>query len=798
MNIDGDPIWSPIKDNDLKYAVNTNWDLFEHATTKRYYLRQDASWLTATDVKGPWTPAGQLPASFSKLPADENWKEVKAALPGKKLDAKNAPTVFVSLVPAEMILVRGEPSYSLVEGTSNLLWVQNTDADVFRVGRSGPIYYLVAGRWFSAADFKGPWTFATPTLPEDFRKIPVEHPRSRVLASVPGTSQAAEAVLLAQVPQTARVKKSELKAPEVAYQGEPKFEPIEKTTVARAVNTDKDIVKVGDLYYMCFQGVWFMAKAPQGPWEVATSVPEAIYQIPASSPVHNVTYVTVVEDNSNDDWVTFAAVAGYTGLMIGWGCAVWGTGYYYPPYWGMGGYYPYYYPHYPTYGYGAWYNPWTGGYGRTAVAYGPYGGAGVTARYNPRTGTYARGAAAWGPYGARGAGQAYNPRTGTYAQTRQGSNVYGSWGSTAVQRGDDWARTSRVTNNRTGNTTRVTQGSGGGESISRSGGGTVARTGSGDVYAGRDGNVYRKEGDSWQKYDNGSWGNVDRPAGTGDRAAATGDRAAAAGATPRTTDTSTARAGASGGSTVSQLDRDRAARTDGATRAKDAGSYPIRRWQHRRLRRQLPPERRITRRRHAWGRGAQTIDGRIGPRDGRDQGPKGLSHDSAACFKPPGVLGPTDTGPGPIGPSALLPIAPSVHRPCPRIVRARASRATVDTGATGSDVRATRTRTFGPSALAARTGLPRRDRPLAPWSPPSLGPLGSECDEQSGRELGLPERRDVQSDDAAARRADAAVGVAVHEHGIDAAVEPEADVPRRHELHAAARGQRKAHLVVVG
>ncbi len=75
--------------------------------------------------------------------------------------------------------------------------------------------------------------------------------------------------------------------------------------------------------------------------------------------------------------------------------------------------------------------------------YGPYGGAGVGARYNPRTGTYARGAAAYGPYGARGVAQAYNPRTGTYAATRQGSNVYGSWGSTAVQRGDDWARTSR-------------------------------------------------------------------------------------------------------------------------------------------------------------------------------------------------------------------------------------------------------------------------------------------------------------------------------------------------------------------
>ena len=30
VNLDGDPIWSPIKENDLKYAVNTNWDLFQH------------------------------------------------------------------------------------------------------------------------------------------------------------------------------------------------------------------------------------------------------------------------------------------------------------------------------------------------------------------------------------------------------------------------------------------------------------------------------------------------------------------------------------------------------------------------------------------------------------------------------------------------------------------------------------------------------------------------------------------------------------------------------------------------
>ena len=556
VNIDGDPIWSPIQNNDLRFAVNTNWDLFEHPPSKTYYLRHETLWLKASSITGPWGTAGTLPASFGKLPADDNWMGVRSALPGRAATASSLPTVFVSTTPAELILLRGAAQYEPISGTK-LLWIRNTESDLFRLESTGPVYYLVAGRWFSARDFTGPWTFVTPTLPADFAKIPLEHERSRVLASVPGTVQAAEAVLLASVPETARVNKKTMKAPEVTYQGDPQFESIPSTTVARATNTDKDIIKVGDLYYMCFQGVWFVSRTPSGPWEVTGSVPQQIYEIPVSSPAHNVTYVTVEDDD--DEWAVFATAAAYSGVMVAWGCAVWGTGYYYPPYVWYGGFYPAYFPYYPTYGYSAWYNPWTGTYGRGAAIYGPYGGAGVGARYNPRTGTYARGAAAYGPYGARGYARAYNPRTGTSAATRQGAGVYGSWGSTAVRRGDQWAATSRVTNNVTGATTRVTR-TDEGAAISRRGpqGGGFVGTSGGDVYAGRDGNVYRKQGDSWQQYGNGSWNGVNQPtprsepAGTrvSDRATQSGTDAA----------------------TMGQLNRDAVTRSDGAQRTRDAST----------------------------------------------------------------------------------------------------------------------------------------------------------------------------------------------------------------------------------
>ena len=581
VGFDGEPIWSPIKENELKFAVNTNWDLFQHSPTGMYYLRNDSSWLRATDLKGPWSSAGKLPDSFSKLPADDNWKDVRENLPGKIV--REVPSVYVSTEPAELILIQGPPKYVPVPRTG-LMWISNTESDLFRMGKDGPVYYLVSGRWFRAPNLNGNWTFATPTLPPDFKLISLEHPRSRVLASVPGTQQAAEAVLLAQVPQIARVNKKELKGPDVVYQGEPQFETIQGTQLQRAVNTDKDIIKVGDIYYMCFQGVWFMATTPKGPWTIASSLPDEIAQIPASSPAHNVTYVTVEkDDDDNDDWVTYAAVAGYTGMMIGWGCAVWGTGWYYPPYYWYGGYYPIYYPYWRTYGYGSWYNPYTGVYGTAGRIYGPYGGVGFGARYNPSTGTYARGAFAYGPYGARGAAQAFNPRTGTYAATRQGSGVYGSWGSTYVQRGDDWASTKRFTSS-AGNTTRVTRGDEGGMIRRRGdeGSGFVGKRGD-NVYAGRDGNVYRRDDNgNWNKWENGGWNQVKPERGdsvrdnmmnesgrlkerqsrdsVNQRDRASGERPSAS---TRQLDTSTYRT----------LERDRAARAEGAQRTRDRSSY---------------------------------------------------------------------------------------------------------------------------------------------------------------------------------------------------------------------------------
>jgi hypothetical protein len=54
-------------------------------------------------------------------------------------------TVFVSKTPAELMLLNGGAAYTPVKGTHHE-WVSNTASDVFRLGTTDTVYYLVPGR----------------------------------------------------------------------------------------------------------------------------------------------------------------------------------------------------------------------------------------------------------------------------------------------------------------------------------------------------------------------------------------------------------------------------------------------------------------------------------------------------------------------------------------------------------------------------------------------------------------------------------------------------------------------------
>jgi uncharacterized membrane protein YgcG len=518
LGIDGEPVLSDISKTDLKYVVNTTWPLFFDKSKSQYYLLVNNIWLSAGDLHGPWARVSKLSKEFTKLPDSGRFAEVKKFVPPPQVANPIIPQIFYSTVPAEVILFDGQPTYTEIPGTQ-LVYANNTDCPVFVYSATKTYFYLAAGRWFSAQNLAGPWTFASLDLPPDFAHIPLSSRASAILASVPGTNQAKDAVLIAQIPTVMVLNPATAAAQaKVTYTGAPQFVPIEGTTLLYATNTPDKVIQVGDLYYLCLQGVWFMATTPQGPWTTANSVPQVIYTIPPSSPVYNVTYVTQVTTSSGD--VQSSYTAGYLGAFV-MGAAVGaivtsGTGYYYPPYIGYPAYgYPIYHPYATPYGaYGAYgtsyYHTSTGAYGVSQTTYGAYGSATRTASYNPYTGTSMRTASTSTAYGKQSVGQAYNPYTGTYGATHQGSSPTAQWGQSYVSQGNKSAYTQHYsTANGTIASAQGSQGGKGYASSSAYGNTYAGKNSSGDMYAGRDGNVYQNTGSGWQKSNgSGGWTNV--------------------------------------------------------------------------------------------------------------------------------------------------------------------------------------------------------------------------------------------------------------------------------------------------
>lgn len=497
VQTDGEPIHAPVKGaSGLSFVVNTNWDLFRVDDGGAYYLRDGKSWLTASDIASDWTPVAELPKLLASLPDDDNWADTRDAVPAAAYDGGSAPKVITSETPAELILFDGDPKLEAVAGTG-LEWVANSENDVFFMKQTGTWYILVSGRWFKSTSLKGPWAFTTPDLPADFENIPEDAPYYSVRASVPDTSESLQARLKASIPNTARVKVGSVRA-EVAYAGEPEFEPVEGTELEYAVNTTDRVIRVGDKYYVLQDGVWFVGDGPNGPFEIVKAVPEVIYTIPPSSPIYNVTYVRVYQTEPDAVW--FGYTMGYLSGYLAWGTFVYGTGWYYRP-WIRPALRPIYFPRPVTYGIGAFYSPVRGVFGRYGYAYGPYRGIAGGAYYNARTGTYVRGRAAAGPLGARGFVAAYNPRTGRGAFVAGGRNIYGSWKSGGVTGGASWARARGAAASAGAARWRASDRSARAASLGRRG----------DVFAGRDGQVYRRRGETWQSLNGGRWSNVDRP-----------------------------------------------------------------------------------------------------------------------------------------------------------------------------------------------------------------------------------------------------------------------------------------------
>jgi hypothetical protein len=354
MLVDGPPALRPAGAPSLLRVINTRALLWQDQETGNYWMPLGDKFVCASSLEGPWK-VNEPPVKVSvaakaaieierKADAVQSASDEQGNQPGNELKAETPqaepkqeapppdtlPDIYVSTVPAELVVLDGEPNYSPIAGTQ-LLTATNTTGNVFVHVPDQETYVLLSGRWFKSKSLTGPWQYvAQDQLPGDFARVPENDPKGDVLTSVAGTPSAQEAAIANTIPQTATVRRSEARF-EASYDGEPKFEPIESTPLSYAANTPTPVIRVDERsYFAVSNGVWFAATSPTGPWTATDRVPAVIYTIPPSSPMHYVTYVRVYD--ATPEVIYTGYTPGYLGSYLSDdGVVVYGTGWTYRP-----------------------------------------------------------------------------------------------------------------------------------------------------------------------------------------------------------------------------------------------------------------------------------------------------------------------------------------------------------------------------------------------------------------------------------------------------------------------------------
>ena len=460
--IDGAPVIKPVpSDSRFNRVINTRALILQHGLVPRFFIHVYDGWLMSSSITGPWEQPFLPPPGIDSIAQSLAKAGVVDLLDGgpkanpKPSLANGVPTIYTSQVPTELIVFKGQPDFVPIVGTQ-LLWASNTTSDILINTANNNYYALLAGRWFTSSGINGPWTFvANNALPPDFARIPPHSLAGAVLPTVAGTPQAEEAIIENSIPQTATVplKNGPKFTPE--FDGPPQYAPIAGTPLTYVTNSHSPVIQVApNAFYAVTAGVWFTAPQLTGPWTIATSVPPVIYTIPASSPIHYVTYVRIYEATPQVVYVGYTP--GYLGTVVApYGTVVYGTGYYYTPWIGTYWYAPPYtygiaatpiYNPYVGYTWGfamglataAWMEPWWGGayyypgywggYGCCATASANvYGHWGATTWSGTRS-WYAGGGVA----GTTASGNYYNSRTGTSGSYAAGKQ-YNAWTGNATR-----------------------------------------------------------------------------------------------------------------------------------------------------------------------------------------------------------------------------------------------------------------------------------------------------------------------------------------------------------------------------
>jgi hypothetical protein len=193
--IDGAPSWRPVEGTTLERLVNTRLLVLRDVGAGVVLLRLLDGWVGAPSLEGPWAVATRVPPELNEV-AKEAARTGSADLMRGPEDPRTKkrpslesgmPMVLVTTQPTEVIQFEGRPNWVPIRRT-DLLYVENTSANVFRDVAVQMDFLLVSGRWYTAMTLAGPWkAIPASQLPPSFAAIPEGNPKEGVKAFLTGS-----------------------------------------------------------------------------------------------------------------------------------------------------------------------------------------------------------------------------------------------------------------------------------------------------------------------------------------------------------------------------------------------------------------------------------------------------------------------------------------------------------------------------------------------------------------------------------------------------------------------------------
>jgi hypothetical protein len=331
--VDGAAVLTPC--GSWQKVVNTPFMLLQSPDGRWFVRVGDTQWMAAPTMTGQYAasdapPADVLAALGKPKPLDDG-HPVDPSTGNTDLKPQLPSKVIVTTKPSALVSTMGRPALKQVaDGVSE---VTNANTVILKTTTPAAWWTLISGRWFTASDLKGPWTYAAPMqLPPSFRSLPKTGRLASARAAVPGTVEAYESTVAAREIQTVTVKAD---TPcQMSWNGQPAFADVDGVEgLQYGTNASQPTFQLAGAFWCCADGMWFKGQSANGPWAITDSVPKEIYQVPPTNPDYSATYVEIYGSTHGDDGslasVTFGFTAGYLGTYLHEGTTVFGTGHSY-------------------------------------------------------------------------------------------------------------------------------------------------------------------------------------------------------------------------------------------------------------------------------------------------------------------------------------------------------------------------------------------------------------------------------------------------------------------------------------